>query len=85
MLSAGVVGLFLFDGLLAAVGAYDWRTEARVVLGVTGAAAILGSLLALVLTLSALRKGDRSIVLLWPLLLGAFAVLFVVGEFAFPH
>jgi hypothetical protein len=38
-----------------------------------------------VLAVLALREGDRSLVLLWPLLLGATAVLFLVGEFAVPH
>ena len=46
---------------------------------------LLGAILAAVYTVLALRKGDRSIVLLWPLLLGAFAAMFVVAEFAIPH
>jgi hypothetical protein len=83
--SLAVVALFAFDALLAAAGAYDWPLGARLVLGISGGLSIVGALAALGLTLQALRKGDRSIVLLWPLLLGSFAVLFVVGEFAFPH
>lgn len=84
-IGAGVLVLFVVDGVLAALGASDWGDGARVVLGLSGAAGMIGAIAALVLTLSALRKGDRSIVLLWPLLLGAFALMFVVGEFAFPH
>lgn len=84
-LGAGVLGLFAVDAALAALGAYDGGDAVRLVLGVTGMLAILGGIASLVFAVRGLRSGDRSLLLFWPLLLGAFAVLFVVGEFAFPH
>jgi heme/copper-type cytochrome/quinol oxidase subunit 3 len=67
-------------------GAYDWSRSARIaVLGIPTAGMLICSLVASVLAVLALREGDRSLVLLWPLLLGATAVLFLVGEFAVPH
>lgn len=85
-LSAGVLGLIVLDAILAAAGAYDWSRPVRAaLLGVTSLAILLGSIAATVITVLALRRGDRSIVLLWPLLIGAVAIMFIVGEFAFPH
>jgi heme/copper-type cytochrome/quinol oxidase subunit 3 len=74
------------NGMLAAAGAYDWSRTVRIaVLGIPTVGMLACSLVASVLAVLALRKGDRSLVLLWPLLLGAAVVLFLVGEFAFPH
>lgn len=85
-LSLAPVGLMTVTGPLAAAGAYDWSRNIRfVVLGVPAVGMLLCSLVAGVFAVLALRKGDRSLVLLWPLLLGVSVVLFVVGEFAFPH
>lgn len=85
-LSLAVLGFVLLEGLLVAAGMYDWPRGVRAALGlVTSVPIMLGSILAAVSTVLALGKGDRSVVLLWPLLLGAFALMFVVGEFAFPH
>lgn len=76
----------MITGMLGAAGAYDWSRNARIaVLGIPAAGMLLCSLVASVLAVLALREGDRSLVLLWPLLLGATAVLFLVGEFAVPH
>lgn len=84
-LGAGILGLFVFDAILAALGASDCGDGARLVLGVSGGLAMLGAIVSLVFAVRALRKGDRSIVLLWPLLLGVVAVMFVVGEFLSPR
>jgi peptidoglycan/LPS O-acetylase OafA/YrhL len=85
-LSLAVLGLIALEGLLGWAGMYDWSQGVRIALGfVTSVPIMLGSILAAVYTVLALGKGDRSIVLLWPLLLGAFAAMFVVGECAFPH
>jgi hypothetical protein len=74
------------NGMLVGAGAYDWSRNVRIaVLGVPGVGMLACSLVAGVLAVLALRKGDRSLVLLWPLLLGAAVVLFLVGEFALPH
>jgi len=84
-LGAGVVGLFMVDALLAGAGAYDWGDGARLILGVSSALGMLAAIASLVYGARALRRGDRSIVLIGPLFLGAMALVFVVGEFAFPH
>ncbi|HSG13504.1 MAG TPA: hypothetical protein VLA22_06525 [Gaiellaceae bacterium] len=85
-LSLGAVGLILLEGLLVLAGLYDWPQGVRFAVGlVMNVPVLLGAILAAVYTVLALRKGDRSIVLLWPLLLGAFAAMFVVAEFAIPH
>ena len=78
--------LMTVTGMLGAAGAYDWSRSVRIaVLGIPTVGMLVCSLVASGLAVLALRKGDRSLVLLWPLLLGAAVVLFVVGEFAFPH
>ncbi len=85
-LSLAPVVLTTVTGMLAAAGAYDWSRSVRiVVLGIPTVGMLVCSLVASVLAVLALREGDRSLVLLWPLLLGAAVVLFLVGEFAFPH
>jgi hypothetical protein len=85
-LGLGVVGLFLMTSAMAGAGAYEWSRGARIaLLGIPAGLAMLASIGALVFAIRALRQGERSIALVLPLLLGAFAVLFVVGEFAFPH
>jgi hypothetical protein len=85
-LSLAPAGLMMVTGMLGAAGAYDWSRSARIAeLGIPTAGMLICSLVASVLAVLALREGDRSLVLLWPLLLGATAVLFLVGEFAVPH
>lgn len=85
-LSLGALALIVLEGVLVAAGMYDWPPAVRAVLGLlTSMPVLVGAIVAAVYTVKALRKGDRSIVLLWPLVLGAVALMFVVGEFAFPH
>jgi hypothetical protein len=79
-------GLSMVIGLIGAAGAYDWSRTVRIgVLLIPTLGMLLCSLVAGVLAVLALRKGDRSVVLLWPLLLGVSVVLLVVGEFAVRH
>ena len=68
-LSLVPAGLMTVTGMLGAAGAYDWSRSVRI--------AVLG--------IPTVGMLVCSLVLLWPLLLGAAVVLFVVGEFAFPH
>ena len=85
-LSLAPIGLMTVTGMLAAAGAYDWSRSVRIaVLAIPTVGMFVCSLVSGGLAVLALRKGDRSLVLLWPLLLGAAVVLFIVGEFAFPH
>ncbi len=44
-------------------------------------AAISGGVFALI----AIRRGDRSVILVLPLIAFLFALTFIVGEFAVPH
>ena len=62
-----------------------WGWGARLALGVTGAAAVATALAAGVIAVIAIVKGERSLLLLAPLLFGAFWVIFVLGEFLSPH
>lgn len=85
-LGLGVVGLFLVTSVLAGAG----LTTGRAAVGSRCSLSRRGSrhwarIAALVFAVRALRVGERSIALVLPLLLGALAVMFVVGEFAFPH
>lgn len=84
-LSLAPPGLSVVIGMLGAA-ARDWsRTDRIAVLLIPTVGMLLCALVAGVLAVLALRKGDRSLALLWPLLLGASVVLLVVGEFAVPH
>jgi hypothetical protein len=86
LLSLAPVVLGMVTAMFGAVGAYDWSRSVRIaVLGVPTVGVLLCSLVAGALAVLAFRRGDRSLVLLWPLLLGASVVLFVVAEFTFPH
>ena len=54
-------------------------------LAVMVVAGVATAIAAGVLAVTAAVKGERSIVLLAPLLVGAFWVMFVLGEFLFPE
>ena len=84
-LSLAAPGLSLVIGTLGAA-ATDWsRTDRIAVLLIPTVGMLLCALVAGVLAVLALREGDRSLALLWPLLLSVSVVLLVVGEFAVPH
>ena len=53
--------------------------------GLSGAVAVATALAAGAVAVVAVVKGERSILLLGPLLFGAFWVMFVLGEFLSPH
>jgi hypothetical protein len=70
---------------LAGSGITDRGWGANLALGLSGAAAVATALAAGVIAGIAVVKGERSILLLGPLLFGAFWVMFVLGEFLSPH
>ena len=84
-LAVGVIALLALDGALAGAGVTDWGWGARLALGLSSAAGIATAISAGVLAVTAVVKGERSLVLLGPLLFGAFWVMFVLGEFLSPH
>lgn len=86
-LALGVIAVLVIDGALAGAGVpgRGWGWGARLALGLSSAGAVAAAIAAGVLAVTALVKGERSIVLLGPLLFGAFWVLFVLGEFLSPH
>ena len=84
-LTVGVVVLLAVDGALVGLGVTDWGWGARLAIGLSGAAGVATAITAGVLAVIAVVKGERSIVLVAPLLFGAFWVMFVLGEFLSPH
>lgn len=81
-LAAGVVVLLPILGVIGAAVITDPGWGASLALGLSGAVAVATALAAGVV---AVVKGERSILLLGPLLFGAFWVMFVLGEFLSPH
>lgn len=84
-LAAGVVVLLPILGVIGATVITDPGWGASLALGLSGAVAVTTALAAGVIAVIAIVKGERSLLLLGPLLFGAFWVMFVLGEFAFPH
>ncbi len=84
-LAVGVIALLALDGALAGAGVTDWGWGARLAVGLSSAAAVAAAISAGVIAVTAVVKGERSIVLIGPLLFGAFWVMFVLGEFLSPH
>ena len=85
-LAAGVVVLLVVLGALAGSGITDWGWGgANLALGLSGAAAVAAAIACGIIALVAAVKNERSILLLAPLLFGAFWVMFVLGEFLSPH
>ncbi len=84
-LAAGVFALLVILGALAGVGITDWGWGARLAVGISSLAGVATALAAGVIAAVAVVKGERSLVLLVPLLFGAFWVMFVLGEFLSPH
>ncbi len=85
-LAGGVIALLPLLGAFAGVGVTDWGWGARLALGLSGATAVATAISAgVVAVIAVVRREERSLVLLGPLLFGAFWVMFVLGEFLSPH
>jgi hypothetical protein len=72
-------------GVIGANVITDPGWGASLALGLSGAVAVATALAAGVIAVIAIVKGERSLLLLGPLLFGAFWVMFVLGEFLSPH
>jgi len=81
-LAGGVFVLLIIDGVIAATRATDWVGE--LALGLSGSNVVAVAISARVTAVIAVVKGERSIILLGPLLFGAFWAMFVLGEFLSP-
>ncbi len=71
-LAAGVVVLLVVLGSLAGVGITESGWGARLALGLSGATGVATAISAGVIAVIAIVKGERSLLLLVPLLFGAF-------------
>jgi len=78
-LVGGVIVLLAAVGGLVVAGAPDFGVVALVVLVLSSAAGVLAAIVAGIIALSALREGERSIVIAGPLLFGVVCFLFVAG------
>ena len=64
-----------------AAGVAEWGWGAQLVLGLSSVTGVVTAVAAGVIAVTALVKGERSIVLLGPLLFGMSCAAFVLGEF----
>jgi hypothetical protein len=70
---------------LALLGVPDWGWGARAALGVSGLVAAVAAAGSGVAAVVAIVRGERSLALALPLLLGVFWTTLMVGELLFPH
>jgi hypothetical protein len=71
-------------GGLAVADVPDWGWGSQLAVGLTGLLAVLTAVVAGGIAVRAIVRGDRSIVLLAPLLFGGVCLSILVGEL-FPH
>jgi hypothetical protein len=79
-----VIGVLAAVGGLVLVGAPDLGWGALVALALTSLAGVLGAIGAGAVAVAAVCRGERSIVVLGPLLFGSTCVLYVLGLFLQP-
>jgi hypothetical protein len=72
------------DGGLVAAGLPAWGSGATLVLALTALSAVLAGIVVGFLALGAIVEGERSLVLLGPLLFAVISLMFVVGELVSP-
>jgi len=86
MPAGSVIALLPRLGAFAAVDVTDRGWAARLALGLAGATAVAPAISAgVIAVIAVVRRRERSILLLAPLLFEAFWVMFVLGEFLSPH
>ncbi len=83
-LVGAVIGVLAAVGGLVFVGAADLGWGALLVLVVSSAAGVLTGIVAGGVAVAALAKGERSIVVLGPLVFGTVCLVFAVGVFVTP-
>ena len=83
-LVGGVIGLLAAVGGLVAAGAADLGWAAFVALVLASALGVVGAIVAGVVAVTAIARGERSIVVLGPLVFGTVCFVFVVGLIVSP-
>jgi hypothetical protein len=78
-LVGGVIGVLAAVGGLVVAGAADLGWAAFLVLALSSAAGVLTAIVAGGIAVRAVTQGERSIVILGPLLFGSVCLLFVAG------
>jgi hypothetical protein len=78
-LVGGVIGVLAAVGGLVAAGAPDLGWPALILLVLSSAVGVLVAIVAGIIALSAVREGERSIIIAGPLLFGVVCFLFVAG------
>jgi hypothetical protein len=84
-ITGAVMGVLALIGGLSAAGVPDKGWGVRLALGLTGLFAVATAVVAGGIAVRAIRYGERSVVLLAPLLFGGVCLIFLVGELLFPH
>jgi hypothetical protein len=77
--------LLVVDGALVAAGVPDWGWGARLALGLSSLVGVVTAVVAGCMAVWAIVKGERSIVVLGPLLFGALCLVFLLGELLSSH
>ena len=85
LVAAGTLVWFVVLLVLALLGVPDWGWGARAALGATGLVAALAAVSSGVAAVVAIVRGERSIALALPLLLGVFWGMLLVGELRCQH
>jgi len=83
-LAGAAMGVLAAAGGLVALGVPEWSWATRLGLALVALAALGLALGAGGLAVQAIVRGERSVVVLGPLLFGAFCLVFVVGELVAP-
>lgn len=83
-LTGGVMAVLALVGGLVAVDFPEWGVAATGVLVIFALAGVLTAIVAGAIALRAVAKGERSIVVLGPLLFGSYCLLFLLG-LVVPH
>jgi hypothetical protein len=83
-LVGAVIGVLAAVGGLVIVGAADLGWGALLMLALSSAAGVLTGIVAGGVAVAALAKGERSIIVLGPLVFGTVCLVFAVGVFVTP-
>jgi hypothetical protein len=79
------MGVLALIGGLSLAGVPERGWGAQLALGLTGLLAVATAIVAGGIAVRAILHGERSIVLLAPLLFGGVCLIFLVGELLLPH
>ncbi len=83
--TGAAMGVLALIGGLAAADVPDAGWAAQLALGVTGLAAVVAAAVAGGIAIRAIVLGERSVIMLGPLLFGGVSLMFLIGELLVPH